>query len=508
MFIFTLPLLGWPLLVLAAYDQYMPQQEELPGGFQLKGFHEDNHEWYGDTALQGEWELKGIVYRYSWENPPDSNANQIETRGWMSQKDIEANILIHVAIGEKTPTFISTINNLANGGVGDLPINCILLAKGKSISLDAGEDKAVRFEGGMPGYCFTKGDIGVIVAPGGGYGADPWVLQKLGGNPQDLDKVLFTMAQSIAQSIPSKGQTQGGVPDGGTSSGSTRNDKQLPSATILLATALSSLVLTGGALVNLAINRPASAATGTAKQLPMAPPQSGEERNGQVWYKPPWDQGGARWISKAEYSQIQNMTSQGKVWSDRWGWVDPDILQQNEASRSRNWANFIRQDQTARAASEAINQSRRGYNQSLQNLLNNQRRYDIEINQINNLRQARIDANNVTRWEKICKTTETVSWTADTAINIMGKLVPGGGYISDGYTVLKGAAEGLGNAMAEGGNYNRNIWKGTVKGARELAMDKGQEGVFDTVKRNGHYDKIDVKKLRESALELIKNIRK
>jgi hypothetical protein len=485
MFIFAIPFLGWPLIALAAYDQYMPQQEELPGGFQLKGFHEDNHDWYGDTAFQGEWELNGIVYRYSWENVPDSNANQIETMGWMSQKDIETNILIHVAIGEKTPAFINTIDNLANGGVGDLPINCNLLAKGNSISLDAGEDKAVRFEGGLPGYCFIKGDVGVIVAPGGGYGADPWVLQKLGGNPQDFDKVLFTMAQSIAQSIPGKGQTQGGVPGGGTSSGSSKTNNELPSATILLATALSGLVLTGGALVNVAINRPRPAGPMVNQQMPQGAPYIGEERNGQVWYKPPWDQGGPGWINKAEYNQIQNMTAQGKVWSDRWGWVDPHTLQQNEASRARNWASFIRQDAIARTATEAINKYNRGYNQSLQNILNNQRRYDIEINQINNLRQARIDANSVARWEKICKTTEAISWTADQTINIMGKVVPGGGYISDGYTVLKGTAEGLGNAMAEGGNYSRHLAKGTFEGAVNLAKDKAQEGAFNALKRIG-----------------------
>ena len=123
------------------------------------------------------------------------------------------------------------------------------------------------------------------------------------------------------------------------------------------------------------------------------------------------------------------MTAQGKVWSDRWGWVDPDTLQPNEASRARNWANFTRQDQSALKITEAINKAHQGYNQSLQNILNNQRRYELEINQIRNLRQAGIEAKNVARWEMICKNTEAVSWTADQTINIMGKVVPGGGYI-------------------------------------------------------------------------------
>ena len=441
MLTFILPLLAWPLLALASYDQYMPEQDELPGGFKLKGFHEDNHDWYGDTALQGEWEISGTVYKFNFDEDP-AGFNQTQTMGYLNQKDLVGNIIIKAAIGENTPTFSSTLDNLVNGGVGDLPGNLILLSKGKSINLAAGEDKAVRAESGFPVYCFLKGDVGVIVSASCNYGDAVWVLEKLGGNPQDLDKVLFTMAQSIARSIPGKGQNQGGISGTGTSSGSSKTNQELPSATILLATALSSLVLTGGALANVAINRPRSSGPAVNPRMHQGPPRIGEERNGQVWYKPPWDQGGPAWISKTEYNQIQNMITQGKVWSDRWGWVDPDTMQQNEASRARSWTSFTRQDQTARAATEAVIQSRLGYNQSLQNILNNQRRYNIEINQIINLRQVRIDACSVARWEKICNTAGAVSWTADKAMNIMGKVVPGGGYISDGYTVLKGTAEG------------------------------------------------------------------
>lgn len=508
-FITSLSLLlwSWPGLALAAHDQYMPQQEELPGGFKLTGFLEENHPWYGETALQGEWEIKGTVYHFNWDDVPGSSAHQIETMGWMSQHDVEANLVIKVIIGENTSIFTTAMNNLADGGVGDLPGNNILLAKGKSISLNAGEDEAVRFEGGLPGYCFSKGGIGVIVAPGGNCGADPWVLEKLGGNPRDLDKVLFAMAQSIAQSIPAQGQASGGAAGAGNSSGS-QGKPPLASATILLATALSGLVLTGGALINMVVNRPAVSGGGAVQPITPGAPRSGEERNGQVWYKPPWDQGGPRWISKAEYTQIQNMSAQGKVWSDRWGWADPDQLQQNELSRARNWADFTRQDQTARVAAEAVSQAHQGYNLTLQNLFKNQQRYNIEINQIYNLRQARIDASEAARWEKICNTAEAVSWTADTAMNILGKVVPGGGYISDGYTVLRGAAEGVGNAVAEGGHYTRHVIKGTAQGAWELAMDKGQEGVLAAIKRNGSYDQINTKKLKESAVEILKKVSK
>ena len=476
-FVFVFPLLGWPLVALASYEQYMPQQETLPGGFKLMEMQECEHAVYGTTVLSGIWQLKGIGYHYSPQNEPQGK-NDREWLGWINQQDLEASIYIHVVVGEKTDTFDKYLNHFSSqGGIMEIPWSTLFDA-GESVSLDVDEEEAVHLSY-PPGYMFSKGDIGVLVLSSPN---DPWHWEKLGLSTADVDKVLLTIAQSIGKSIPGSDRGTGGLTGKGASPGGKTN-QQLPSATILLATALSGLVLTGGALVNVAINRPAVAPANV--QTPAGTPHIGEERNGQVWYKPPWDQGGPGWISKAEYNQIQNMTAQGKVWSDRWGWVDPDTLQQNEASRARNWANFTRQDQSALKINEAINKARQGYNQSLHNILNNQRRYDLEINQIRNLRQAGIEAKNVARWEMICKTTEAVSWSADQTINIMGKVVPGGGYISDGYTVLKGTAEGLGNAMAEGGNYSRHLAKGTFEGAVNLAKDKAQEGAFNALKRIG-----------------------
>ena len=465
-FVFVFPLLGWPLVALASYEKYMPQQKTLPGGFQLMEMQESEHAVYGTSALSGIWQLKGIGYHYSPQNEPQGK-NDREWMGYINQQDMEAAVYIHVVIGEKTDTFNAYLNRFSSqDGFMEIPW-ATAFQGGQPISLDVDEEEAVHLSS-PPGYIFSKGDIGVLVLSSPD---DPWHWEKLGLSRADMDKVLLTIAQSIGKSIPGSDQGIGGLTGKGASPGEKTN-QQLPSATILLATALSGLVLTSGALVNVAINRPAVAPANA--QTPAGTPHIGEERNGQVWCKPPWDQGGPGWISKAEYNQIQNMTAQGKVWSDRWGWVDPDTLQQNEASRARNWANFTRQDQSALKINEAINKARQGYNQSLHNILNNQRRYELEINQIRNLRQAGIEAKNVARWEMICKNTEAVSWTADQTINVMGKVVPGGGYISDGYTVLKGTAEGLGNAIAEGGNYTRH-----------LAKDKAQEGAFNALKRSG-----------------------
>ncbi len=176
--------------------------------------------------------------------------------------------------------------------------------------------------------------------------------------------------------------------------------------------------------------------------------------------------------------------------SNGWGWTDPEAVGQNEAFRARNWSSFTQQDKTAQAATEAIGRSRQGYRQSMQNIFNHQRRYELEIEQIRNLQEAGKAAKNVAYWENVCRNTEAVSRTADMAINIMGKVVPGGGYVSDGYTVLRGAAEGLGNAMAEGGNYSRHIAKGTAQGVYDLAMDKAKDKAMQGIKSSGQWSKI------------------
>lgn len=495
-FVFSclIPLLSLPSLAMAAYDQYMPQQQTLPGGFQLMEMQEYEHAVYGTNALSGIWQLRGIGYQYSPQNEPQGK-NDREWVAWMNQQDMEAAVYIHVVVGKKTDIFDKYLNHFSSQG-GSMEIPWLtMFDPGEPISLGIDEDQAVHLSF-PPGYMFSKGDIGVLVLSSPG---DLWHWEKLGLSTADVDKVLFTIAQSIGKSIPGPDQGIGGLTGGGSSAAKT--GQQIPSATILLATALSSLVLAGGALANAAINRPAVA---PVAQTPAGKPYIGEERNGQVWYKPPWDKGGPMWISKSDYTQIQNMTAQGKVWSDRWGWTDPSSLRQNETARARNWSNFTRQDQTARLATEAMDKSRQGYLQSMQNIFSNQRRYELEIKQIKNLKEAGKAAKNVAYWENVCRNTEAISRSADTAINIMGKVVPGGGYISDGYTVLRGAAEGLGNAMAEGGNYSRNIVKGTAQGVYDLAMDKAKDKAMQGIKSSGQWSKVKTDSNGYTPVYLIK----
>lgn len=473
---FTVLPLASPLLCMASYDKYMPTQETLPGGFQLIEMQMTEHKVYDATVLSGIWKLETIGYKYSLQNEPHGK-NDREWLGWMNQQDMMAAVYIHVVIGEKSEMFDAYFNRFATTGAGFMPIpwDCAFEG-GTPISLDVGEDQAVHLAF-PPGYMFSKGDIGILVLSSP---HDTWHWEKLALNTVDVDNILLAIAQSVGQSIPGE-SASAGIIGGGTSS-DRKSANQIPSATILLATALSGLVLTGGALINVALNRPVVSANSPVPSTPSSP-YIGEERNGLVWYKPPWDQGGPIWISKNEYIQIQTMTSQGKIWSDSWGWVDPQTLQQNEAARLNNRANFTSQDKTAAQITAAINKAKGGYNQALQNIINNQRRYDLEINQLKNLRQAGIEAKNVAKWEMLCKTTESISITADQTMNLAGKVIPGGGYISDGYTVLRKTAEGLGNAIAEGNNYTSNILKGTAEGVIDLAKDKAQENIFKALKK-------------------------
>ena len=67
------------------------------------------------------------------------------------------------------------------------------------------------------------------------------------------------------------------------------------------------------------------------------PVPSGFEYQGKVWYQPPWDKGGSYWMDKSDYSSMRSMMRQGKEWSDRWGWVDPEEGKAMDAQSTAAW---------------------------------------------------------------------------------------------------------------------------------------------------------------------------
>lgn len=67
------------------------------------------------------------------------------------------------------------------------------------------------------------------------------------------------------------------------------------------------------------------------------PIPSGFEFQDKVWCQPPWDKSGAYWMSKSDHDAMRSMMREGKVWSDRWGWVAPEEGKAMESQRSAAW---------------------------------------------------------------------------------------------------------------------------------------------------------------------------
>ena len=88
------------------------------------------------------------------------------------------------------------------------------------------------------------------------------------------------------------------------------------------------------------------------------PIPSGFEYQGKVWYQPPWDKGGPYWMSKSDNDAMRSMMRQGKVWSDRWGWVDPEEGKALEAQRTAAWDKYkSNTDEDIKALTDKIDAS-------------------------------------------------------------------------------------------------------------------------------------------------------
>jgi hypothetical protein len=90
------------------------------------------------------------------------------------------------------------------------------------------------------------------------------------------------------------------------------------------------------------------------------PIPSGFEYQGKVWYQPPWDKGGPYWMDKSDYSSMRSLMRQGKEWSDRWGWVDPEEGKAMETQRTTAWdAHKSDTDQDIKALTANIQESQK-----------------------------------------------------------------------------------------------------------------------------------------------------
>lgn len=66
----------------------------------------------------------------------------------------------------------------------------------------------------------------------------------------------------------------------------------------------------------------------------------GYEFQGKIWYQPPWEKGGPYWMNKSDYEAMRAMMRQGKVWSDRWGWVTTEDMRDMETQRATAWNHY------------------------------------------------------------------------------------------------------------------------------------------------------------------------
>ncbi|HQP29788.1 MAG TPA: hypothetical protein PLB81_00560 [Deltaproteobacteria bacterium] len=79
----------------------------------------------------------------------------------------------------------------------------------------------------------------------------------------------------------------------------------------------------------------------------------------KVWYQPPWDKSGPYWMNKADYDSMRAMLRRGMVWSDRWGWVEPEEGRVMEAQRSAAWDRYTAgTDADIKAMTDQIQESR------------------------------------------------------------------------------------------------------------------------------------------------------
>jgi hypothetical protein len=91
--------------------------------------------------------------------------------------------------------------------------------------------------------------------------------------------------------------------------------------------------------------------------------------------------------------------------------------------------------------------------------------------------EARAARQSASYWDYLTKGAEVVQGGADLAVDVIGSVTgPVGANLKIGYQVVKGGAEGLGGAIADGGNAAEAVAKGLGKGAVDaltgVALDK------------------------------------
>jgi hypothetical protein len=184
------------------------------------------------------------------------------------------------------------------------------------------------------------------------------------------------------------------------------------------------------------------------------PPKPGQVNDkGDVWFRPPWDQGGEYWVPRSEYDNIRKMQSQGYKWSDTWGWKPPDEIQRMDADREARWKKFSdpkegqkRHQKLMRDVQHDV-QKNPEYQRmqreldSIRQRLDDMQRQSIRDDMAFNQRMHAIYARQDRRLAIIEAPVKVIKVTADAAIDVLGAVPGGPRYIKWGYKAVTNFAD-------------------------------------------------------------------
>ena len=218
------------------------------------------------------------------------------------------------------------------------------------------------------------------------------------------------------------------------------------------------------------------------EQLPVVPQQAGPSVNdqGQVWYQPPWDQGGPYWVDPKEYDNIQQHLQNGYQWSDRWGWKPPEEISQLDQQRDQRWKKFTSKEEGLKRHEQLKRDIQKDLENDpeyqrvqrelaeIKNRLDDIKRQGIRDEMEFYQRQAQMYNRQADYYDNLSLGAQIVKTTADVSIEVLS-LVPGVGQgIKHAYKTTAKAAE----TYAETGDGYKAVASGGLELAKSYYGDK------------------------------------
>jgi hypothetical protein len=241
--------------------------------------------------------------------------------------------------------------------------------------------------------------------------------------------------------VPPKAGTSKGKTGSATSSSKSRTVGPLTPGRAGGALLLSSLLMSGGSLVQLLISLRS---------------------------------GGKAPVLSAEDAFTRDMKSRGMVWSDTWGWVTPEELREREASREAGRTHNRAQDAEAARYSKGAAEAKAALIAIQANRERLAKVGKLWERQAALQLAAQADAAEAAYWERLGRTTDAIQTAADVGVNVIASATgPAGQIIRAGYDVAKGVAGGLGTAIATDGDIGSAMARGYVSGLVSAAVDTG-----------------------------------